>query len=72
MDVHKRETQVCITEGAVRYSSSNASARSARGSPQSSGDRPRAQILLETSTESEWVAQAVEGRGHAVVVADPE
>jgi transposase len=28
-------------------------------------------LLLETGTESEWVAQALEGAGHAVVVADP-
>ena len=29
-------------------------------------------ILLETGTESEWVAQALEAAGHAVIVADPE
>lgn len=28
-------------------------------------------ILLETGTDSEWVAQALEGEGHEVVVADP-
>ena len=28
-------------------------------------------ILLETGTESEWVAQALEEAGHEVVVADP-
>ncbi len=28
-------------------------------------------ILLETGTESEWVAQALETAGHAVIVADP-
>jgi transposase len=28
-------------------------------------------ILLETGTESEWVAQALEGAGHDVIVADP-
>ncbi|MGH8732668.1 MAG: IS110 family transposase [Burkholderiales bacterium] len=28
-------------------------------------------ILLETGTESEWVAQALEAAGHEVVVADP-
>ena len=28
-------------------------------------------ILLETGTESEWVAQALEGAGHEVIVADP-
>ena len=28
-------------------------------------------VLLESSTESEWVAQTLEGLGHEVVVADP-
>jgi transposase len=28
-------------------------------------------ILLETGTESEWVAQALERAGHEVIVADP-
>ena len=28
-------------------------------------------ILLETGTESEWVAQALEGAGYGVIVADP-
>jgi transposase len=31
----------------------------------------RLRILLETGTESEWVAQALEGAGHEVIVADP-
>lgn len=32
--------------------------------------RPRARILIEASTESEWVARYVEELGHEVVVAD--
>jgi transposase len=35
------------------------------------GGRPRLRILLESSTESEWVAQHVEALGHEVIVADP-
>ena len=35
------------------------------------GDRPRAHILLEASTESEWVAHHLEALGHEVIVADP-
>ena len=35
------------------------------------GARPRARILVEASTESEWVAQVLEGCGHEVIVADP-
>jgi transposase len=34
-------------------------------------DRPRARVLIESSTESEWVAQTIEGCGHEVVVASP-
>lgn len=33
--------------------------------------RTRAQVLMESSTESEWVARAIEGYGHEVIVADP-
>ncbi|MCE2903228.1 MAG: transposase [Gemmatimonadetes bacterium] len=35
------------------------------------GERPRARILLEASTESEWVARHLESLGHEVIVADP-
>jgi hypothetical protein len=35
------------------------------------GTRPRARILLEAATESEWVARCLEALGHEVVVADP-
>ena len=35
------------------------------------GARPRAKILIEASTESEWVARCLEAQGHEVIVADP-
>jgi transposase len=35
------------------------------------GSRPRAKILIEASTESEWVARCLEAHGHEVIVADP-
>src|SRR4029453_10576815 len=35
------------------------------------GRRPKARILLEASTESEWVARCLEDLGHEVIVADP-
>jgi transposase len=34
-------------------------------------DRPASRVLIESCTESEWVAQYLEGLGHEVVVADP-
>ena len=36
------------------------------------GPRARMRILLESSTESEWVAQVLESLGHEAVVADPQ
>ena len=35
------------------------------------GERPPARILLEASTESEWVARHLESLGHTLIVADP-
>jgi transposase len=35
------------------------------------GERPQMRVLIESSTESEWVAQHLEGMGHDVIVADP-
>ena len=35
------------------------------------GGRARLRVLLESGTESEWVAQALEACGHEVIVADP-
>jgi transposase len=35
------------------------------------GGRPRLRVLLESGTESEWVAQHLEALGHQVIVADP-
>jgi transposase len=35
------------------------------------GSRPRLRVLVESGTDSEWVAQCLEGCGHDVIVADP-
>ena len=35
------------------------------------GEQARARILIESGTESEWVAQAIETCGHEVIVASP-
>ena len=35
------------------------------------GARGKAKVLMEASTESEWVARCLEELGHEVVVADP-
>jgi len=70
IDVHKKESQICILteEGELIE-------RRVRTEPQRFaavlGDRPRARILIEASTDSEWVARCLEGLGHEVIVADP-
>src|SRR5918992_2073960 len=35
------------------------------------GKRPPARVVIESSTESEWVARYLEELGHEVIVADP-
>jgi hypothetical protein len=70
IDVHKRESQLCIrSEGGELVEAR------IRTTPERFadvlGNRPRARILLEASTESEWVARCLEGLGHEVIVADP-
>jgi transposase len=70
LDLHKRESQLsskaddgtitdrCIVTSRERFTAVL-------------GGRPRARILLEASTESEWVARHLESLGHEVIVADP-
>src|SRR6266540_6894248 len=70
IDVHKRESQICIlAEGGELME------QRIRTEPERFaavlGKRPRARILIEASTDSEWVARCLEGLGHEVVVADP-
>ena len=69
-DLHQRETQICsiakdgtVTE--LRIATTPERCRAVLG------NRPSARILVEASTESEWVAQLLETLGHEVIVADP-
>lgn len=70
IDVHKKESQVCIRPvvGAVF---DRRIPTTAAGFTALLGARPPATILLEASTESEWVARCLEQLGHAVLVGDP-
>ncbi len=70
IDVHKNSCQVCILseDGELverRIKTDRASLHALFE------DRPRARILIESSTESEWVARYLEDLGHEVIVADP-
>jgi transposase len=70
IDLHKKESQVrIITEGGEVIDRRIATTRD-RLTTLFWG-RPHARILIEASTESEWVAQHLETLGHEVVVADP-
>jgi transposase len=70
MDVHKKESQLYIlTEGGEIIE------RRIRTEPDRFaavlGPRARTRILIEASTESEWVARCLERLGHEVIVGDP-
>ena len=70
IDVHKRESQICIItdDGEVieqRIRTTRDRFRDTLGA------RPASRVLLEASTESEWVARELDQLGHEVIVADP-
>lgn len=70
IDLHKRESQLCtITEDGELIEQRIVTSR-ARFTA-SFGARPPARVLVEASTESEWVARHLESLGHTVVIADP-
>jgi transposase len=70
MDLGKRESQMAIlTEDGELI---NRRIRTERPRlVEMFGRRPQAKILMEASTESEWVARCLEDLGHEVIVADP-
>jgi transposase len=70
IDVHKNESQLCILGERGELSEHRIRTTPERFAAVL-GDRPRARILLEASTESEWVARCLEGLGHEGIVADP-
>jgi transposase len=66
IDLHKKDSQICILSEGGQLSECRI-----RTEPRRFGGRPLARILLEASTETEWVARSLEGLYHEVVVADP-
>lgn len=70
MDVHKKDSQLCIlsADGELLEQRIRTEVGRLR---EVLGPRPRARILIESSTESEWVARCLEALGHEVIVADP-
>jgi transposase len=70
IDVHKVESQLCIlTESGEIFERRIRTQRERFAAVL--GERAPGRILIEASTESEWVARCLEQLGHEVVVADP-
>jgi transposase len=70
IDVHKNESQICLLTEYGEIVESRILTRHDRLTA-ALGNRPRARVLIEASTESEWVARCLEELGHEVIVADP-
>lgn len=70
IDVHKHESQICRLTEVGEIIEKRVATRHDRFAS-ALGALPRARILIEASTESEWVARCLEGLGHEVIVADP-
>lgn len=70
IDLHKKESQIRIVTGMGEVLDCRIATTRDRFTATFWG-RPRMRILLEASTESEWVAQHLETLGHEVIVADP-
>jgi transposase len=71
IDVHKRDSQVCILSAEGELLLEKRIRTNSDRFRELLGSRPPARILVEASTESEWVARSLEGLGHEVIVADP-
>jgi transposase len=71
IDLHKRRSHVRLVaeDGAVQWTGRIDTTRTALSGVWAA--RAPMRILVESSTESEWVAQHLEGLGHQVVVVDP-
>jgi transposase len=70
IDVHKNESQICRLTERGEIIELRIATRPERFAAVLGG-LPRARILIEASTESEWVARCLEELGHEVIVADP-
>ena len=68
--MHKRESQICIVTADGEVIEKRIGTERDRFAAVFSG-RARSKILIEASTDSEWVACCLEALGHEVVVADP-
>jgi transposase len=71
IDLHLRYSQIRIVDEEGRVLRERRVVTSRELLVEGFGGLGAMRVLLETGTESEWVAQALEGAGHTVIVADP-
>ena len=71
IDLHMRRSEIRIEDGDGRVILGRRIDTTRAQLEQVFGGRPRTRILIESATESEWVALCLEGLGHEVIVADP-
>ncbi|HET9703190.1 MAG TPA: IS110 family transposase [Vicinamibacterales bacterium] len=71
IDLHMRASQIRIIDDAGAVQRDQRVATTKERLTQAFASHGPMRILLETGTESEWVAQALEAAGHEVIVADP-
>ena len=69
IDLHKSSSQLCILSEDGELTERRIKSTRANFDEVFAG-RPQARILVEASTESEWVACHLEQLGHEVIVAD--
>ena len=70
IDVHTMPSQICILSEDGELIERRVRTEPSRFAEEL-GPRPPARILIESATESEWVARCLETLGHEVIVADP-
>ena len=71
IDLHMRYSQIRIVDAEGQVVRERRVATTAERLVAVFADVGPVRVLLETGTESEWVAQALEAAGHTVIVADP-
>jgi transposase len=71
IDLHKRESQICWVDAATGEVRQQRIQTRRDRFEAVLGHQAPGQVLIEAGTESEWVAQVVEGLGHRVWVVDP-
>ena len=71
IDLHKQNSLIRIVDATGTVVLDRTITTTREGFTRVFAGRAPLRVLVESGTESEWVAQTVEASGHAVIVADP-